>query len=104
MPSSRDTILSKIRSALPQSSPLPDLTAVTNWQTFADPAEQFQFRIVLGLLGPKEGDIGLALLDLGLLDVEDGGLADLVAGLGQAKKLAVPGDLLASNPRLRDGL
>lgn len=41
MPSSRDIILGKIRSALPQSSPLPDLAAVTNWQTFADPIEQF---------------------------------------------------------------
>ncbi len=41
MPSSRDKILSNIRSVLPQSSPLPDLTAVSNWQTFADPAEQF---------------------------------------------------------------
>ena len=41
MASSRDMILSKIRSALPQSAPLPDLAAVTNWQTFADPVEQF---------------------------------------------------------------
>lgn len=49
MPSSRDTILSKIRSALPQSSPLPDLTAVTNWQTFADPVEHFS--AVLKLIG-----------------------------------------------------
>ena len=49
MPSSRDTILSKIRSALPQSSPLPDLAAVTNWQTFADPIEQFA--AILKLVG-----------------------------------------------------
>lgn len=49
MPSSRDTILSKIRSALPQSSPLPDLAAVTNWQTFADPIEQFT--AILKLVG-----------------------------------------------------
>ncbi len=41
MASSRDMILRKIRSALPQSSPLPDLMAVTNWQTFDDPIEQF---------------------------------------------------------------
>lgn len=41
MASSRDMILRKIRSALPQSAPLPDLAAVTNWQTFADPVEQF---------------------------------------------------------------
>ena len=41
MPSSRDIILGKIKTALPQSSPLPDLAAVTNWQTFADPYEQF---------------------------------------------------------------
>jgi L-lactate dehydrogenase complex protein LldG len=41
MPSSRDIILGKIKTALPQSSPLPDLKAVTNWQTFADPVEQF---------------------------------------------------------------
>lgn len=41
MASSRDMILRKIRSALPQSSPLPDLSAVTNWQTFDDPIEQF---------------------------------------------------------------
>ncbi|MEJ7590217.1 MAG: LUD domain-containing protein [Planctomycetaceae bacterium] len=49
MPSSRDMILSKIRSALPQSSPLPDLAAVTSWQTFADPAEQFT--AILKLVG-----------------------------------------------------
>ena len=42
-------ILSRIRSALPQSSPLPDLTAVTNWQTFADPIEQFA--TILKLVG-----------------------------------------------------
>ena len=49
MPSSRDTILSKIRSALPQSSPLPNLEAVTNWQTFSDPTEQFA--AILKLVG-----------------------------------------------------
>ena len=49
MPSSRDMILSRIRSSLPQSSPLPDLTAVTNWQTFADPIEQFA--TILKLVG-----------------------------------------------------
>ena len=49
MPSSRDTILNKIRSALPQSSPLPDLAAVTNWQTFADPIEHFA--AILKLVG-----------------------------------------------------
>ena len=41
MSTSRETILKKVRSALPQSSPLPDLAAVTTWQTFADPAAQF---------------------------------------------------------------
>lgn len=41
MPSSRDIILGKIKTALPQSSPLPDLTAITNWQTYADPCQQF---------------------------------------------------------------
>jgi L-lactate dehydrogenase complex protein LldG len=49
MPSSREMILSRIRSALPQSSPLPDLAAVTNWQTFADPTEQFA--TILKLVG-----------------------------------------------------
>ena len=49
MPTSRDTILSKIRSALPQSSPLPDLATVTNWQTFAEPIEQFA--AILKLVG-----------------------------------------------------
>ncbi len=49
MPSSRDMILNRIRSALPQSSPLPDLAAVTNWQTFADPIEQFS--TILKLVG-----------------------------------------------------
>ncbi|MDA1230942.1 MAG: LUD domain-containing protein [Planctomycetota bacterium] len=49
MPSSRDIILGKIKSALPQSSPLPDLAAVTNWQTFADPHEQFA--TILKLVG-----------------------------------------------------
>lgn len=41
MASSRETILKKVRAALPQSSPLPDLAAVTTWQTFPDPAAQF---------------------------------------------------------------
>ncbi|HQZ67193.1 MAG TPA: LUD domain-containing protein [Planctomycetaceae bacterium] len=41
MTSSRETILKKVRSALPQSSPLPDLAAVTTWQTFRDPTAQF---------------------------------------------------------------
>ena len=41
MASSRDMILRKIRSALPQSSQLPDLAAVTTWQTFDNPIEQF---------------------------------------------------------------
>ena len=41
MPSSRDIILGKIKTALPQSSPLPDLTAITNWQTYADHCQQF---------------------------------------------------------------
>ncbi len=49
MPSSRDIILGKIKTALPQSSPLPDLAAVTNWQTFADPYEQFA--TILKLVG-----------------------------------------------------
>jgi L-lactate dehydrogenase complex protein LldG len=49
MPTSRDIILSKIKSALPQSSPLPDLATVTNWQTFADPHEQFA--TILKLVG-----------------------------------------------------
>jgi len=49
MPSSRDMILNRIRSALPQSSPLPDLAAVTNWQTFADPISQFA--TILKLVG-----------------------------------------------------
>jgi L-lactate dehydrogenase complex protein LldG len=49
MSSSRDMILSRIRSALPQSSPLPDLAAVRNWQTFADPIAQFS--AILKLVG-----------------------------------------------------
>lgn len=49
MPTSRDIILGKIKLALPQSSPLPDLAAVTNWQTFADPHEQFA--TILKLVG-----------------------------------------------------
>ena len=69
MPSSRDTILSKIKSALPQSSPLPNLEAVTNWQTFADPTEQFA--TILKLVGGQavrvrnlaEADAHLRTLD-----------------------------------------
>ena len=53
MPSSRDIILGKIKTALPQSSPLPDLAAVTNWQTFADPYEQFA--TILKFVGGKAG-------------------------------------------------
>ncbi len=56
MASSRDTILSKIRSALPQSSPLPDLAAVTSWQTFAEPIEQFT--AILKLVGGLAMHVG----------------------------------------------
>lgn len=40
--SSRNSILTKLRSALPESAPLPDLPAVGPWQTFADPVVRFQ--------------------------------------------------------------
>lgn len=54
MNSSRDTILKKVRSALPQSSPLPDLATVTTWQTFPDPAAHFAeiLKLVGGLAVP----------------------------------------------------
>lgn len=39
--SSRDSILAKIRAALPQSAPLPDLSAAGPWQTFENPEAQF---------------------------------------------------------------
>jgi L-lactate dehydrogenase complex protein LldG len=39
--SSRDSILSRLRSALPQSTELPALPADDRWQTFRDPVEQF---------------------------------------------------------------
>jgi len=41
MPDSRNQILSKIRAALPQSSPLPDLAPQGPWQTFDDPEARF---------------------------------------------------------------
>jgi L-lactate dehydrogenase complex protein LldG len=39
--SSRASILAKIRTVLPQSSPLPELTATGPWQTFEDPEARF---------------------------------------------------------------
>jgi L-lactate dehydrogenase complex protein LldG len=39
---SRETILAKVRSALPQSSPLPDVLTPGRWQTFPDPTRRFQ--------------------------------------------------------------
>ncbi len=39
--SSRESILSKIRAALLQSSPLPELDVVGPWQTFDDPEARF---------------------------------------------------------------
>ncbi|MCA9085413.1 MAG: LUD domain-containing protein [Planctomycetaceae bacterium] len=39
--SAREQILSNLRAALPQSSPLPELPATGPWQTFADPLERF---------------------------------------------------------------
>ena len=40
--SSRDSILSRLRGALLQSAPLPDLPATGPWQTFDDPIQRFQ--------------------------------------------------------------
>ncbi|MCP4786635.1 MAG: hypothetical protein GY903_03005 [Fuerstiella sp.] len=42
---SRDTILSSLKSALPASSPLPNLPASGPWQTFADPFGRFCERL-----------------------------------------------------------
>ena len=39
--SSRETILGKIRAALPQSSPLPELESTGPWQTFEDKETRF---------------------------------------------------------------
>ena len=39
--SSRDQILTRLRTALPESSPLPDLPAAGPWQTFDDPFVRF---------------------------------------------------------------
>ena len=39
--SSRDQIFSKIRAVLPQSSLLPDLNSVGQWQTFVNPSARF---------------------------------------------------------------
>ncbi|MEQ9406377.1 MAG: LUD domain-containing protein [Fuerstiella sp.] len=39
--SSRETIFTSLRAALPESSPLPDLPAVGPWQTFDDPFARF---------------------------------------------------------------
>jgi L-lactate dehydrogenase complex protein LldG len=39
---SRETILAKVRSALPQSAPLPDVLTPGRWQTFENPAQRFQ--------------------------------------------------------------
>jgi len=87
MPSSRDTILSKIRSALPQSSQLPDLAAVTNWQTFADPIEQFA--AILKLVGGQAVRVrNLAEADahLRIQDHWNGGKVrcSVVAGVGES--------------------
>ncbi len=87
MPSSRDTILSKIRSALPQSSPLPDLAAVTNWQTFADPIEQFT--AILKLVGGQAVRVrNLAEADAHLRTLDHWGngkiRCSVVAGVGDS--------------------
>lgn len=39
--SSRDRIMGRLRTALPQSMPLPDLPVTGDWQTFEDPFAQF---------------------------------------------------------------
>ncbi|MEY3460082.1 MAG: hypothetical protein RL215_3239 [Planctomycetota bacterium] len=39
---SRETILAKVRAALPQSSPLPDVLTPGPWQTFENPTTRFQ--------------------------------------------------------------
>ena len=39
--SSRAAIFGRLRSALPESAPLPDLPASGPWQTFDDPLERF---------------------------------------------------------------
>lgn len=40
--SSRSAILARLKSALPESSPLPDLPPQGPWQTFADPTQRFR--------------------------------------------------------------
>ena len=47
--SSRETILAKIRAALPQSAPLPELEATGPWQTFED--REARFSEVLKFVG-----------------------------------------------------
>ena len=47
--SSRETILAKIRAALPQSAPLPELDATGPWQTFED--REARFSEVLKFVG-----------------------------------------------------
>ena len=39
--SSRDQILARLRSVLPESAPLPDLPPIGPWQTFEDPYARF---------------------------------------------------------------
>lgn len=39
---SREAILARVRSALPQSSPLPDVLTPGSWQTFENPTARFQ--------------------------------------------------------------
>jgi hypothetical protein len=46
---SRDFILGRIRRALPQSAPLPEVLNSPEWQTFPDPAARFAE--VLGSVG-----------------------------------------------------
>jgi L-lactate dehydrogenase complex protein LldG len=46
---SRDFILSRIRKALPQSAPLPEVLNSPDWQTFPDPV--IRFTEVLGSVG-----------------------------------------------------
>jgi len=40
--SSRDAILSRLRAAVPEPLPLPSLDDMSRWQTFEDPAAQFE--------------------------------------------------------------
>lgn len=85
--SSRETVLRKLRAALPQSAPLPDLPDTGPWMTFDDPLSRFQELIsVVG--GRLVQTTSVAEADQQLREIEAWSAArvrcSLVPGIGES--------------------